>query len=133
MGEREKYNRDKFIPYLQAMVDADGRSMRKISLAAGQDHGAIRRILKLGSRPTRDGCIAFAHLFGVDPNEFLQMAGYEPLVYFDLSLADPNEFSPDVKEVAQELMKIEDVNVRRRVSESVLQLVRQMFTGAVKD
>jgi len=46
---------------------------------------------------------------------------------------DPNEFSPDVKEVAQELMKIEDVNVRRRVSESVLQLVRQMFTGAAEE
>jgi len=47
-----------------------------------------------------------------------------------LSLADPNEFSPDVKEVARELMKIEDINVRRRVSESVLRLVREMFTGA---
>ncbi len=129
MGEREKYKRDEFVPYLQALVDADGRSMRKISLAAGQDHSAVRRVLKLGTRPTRDACIAFAHLFGVHPNEFLQKAGYEPLAYFDLSLADPNEFSPDVKEVARELMKIEDINVRRRVSGSVLRLVREMFTG----
>ncbi len=129
MGEREKYKRDIFVPYLRALVEADGSSMRKISLAAGQDHGAVRRILKLGTRPTRDACIAFAHYFGVDPNEFLQKAGYEPLAYFDLSLADPNEFSPDVKRVARELMKIEDVNVRRRVSESVLRLVKEMFIG----
>lgn len=130
MGEREKFKPEIFIPYLQALVDADGRSMRKISLTAGQDHGALRRILKLGTRPSRDACIAFAHLFDVDPNEFLQKAGYEPLAFFDLSLADPNEFSPDVKRVARELMKIEDINVRRRVSESVLRLVREMFTGA---
>ncbi len=129
MGEREKYKREEFVPYLQALVDKDGRSMRKISLAAGQDHSAVRRVLKLGTRPTRDACIALAHVFNIDPNEFLQKAGYEPLAYFDLSLADPNEFSPDVKQVARELMKIEDINVRRRVSESVLQLVRQMFTG----
>lgn len=130
MGGRKKYKREEFVAYLQALVDADGRSMRKISLAAGQDHSAVRRILKLGTRPSQDACIAFAHLFDIDPNEFLQRAGYEPLAFFDLSLADPNEFSPDVKEVARELMKIEDINVRRRVSSSVLRLVREMFTGA---
>jgi len=70
MGEREKYKREEFVPYLQALVNKDGQSMRKISLVCGQDPGAVRRVLKLGTRPTRDARIAFAHYFGVDPNEF---------------------------------------------------------------
>ena len=129
MGEKDKFKREVFIPFLQALVDKEDRSMRQISLSCGMDHGAVRRYLKHGSRPGKDSCIAMAHYFGLHPNEFLEKAGYKPLDYFDLSLADPNEFSPDVKEVAQELMKIEDASVRKRVSEAVLRLVREMFTG----
>ena len=132
MGEKEKFKREIFIPFLQALVDKEERSMRQISLSCGMDHGAVRRYLKKGSRPGRDACIAMAHYFGRHPNEFLEKAGYMPLAYFDLSLADPDEFPPDVKKVAQELMKIEDGAVRQRVSDAVLKLVKEMFTESAE-
>ncbi len=128
MGEKEKFKREIFVPFLQELVDNEDRSMRQISLGCGMDHGAVRRYLKVGSRPGKDACIALAHYFDLHPNEFLEKAGYTPLAYFDLSLVDPDEFPPDVKEVAQELMKIEDGAVRQRVSDAVLKLVKEMFT-----
>ena len=66
------------------------------------------------------------------PNEVLQKAGYAPLAHFDLSLMDPEEFSPDVKKVAQTLMRIEDAETRRRVSDAVLKLVQEMYIGEEK-
>ena len=54
------------------------------------------------------------------------------MAHFDLSLMDPEEFSPDVKKVAQTLMRIEDAETRRRVSDAVLKLVQEMFIGEEK-
>jgi hypothetical protein len=124
------YDPDEFIPFLEKLLEERNETCRQASLAAGLDHGAAQRYVKAGSRPSQDACIALAHHFGIHPNLMLEKAGYPPLAYFDLSLADPSEFAPEVKEVALELMKIENAEVRRRVCAAVLRLVREMFTQA---
>jgi len=88
----------------------------------------VRRLLKTGARPSTDSCIALAHYFGAPPNTMLAKAGYQPRAYYDLSLADPNEYATEVKAVAQELMKIGDPATRERVCAAVVRLVREMFT-----
>ena len=123
------YTPEEFVPFVKRLVEESQQSMRQVSLGAGLDHAALYRYLNQGQRPNQDACIALAHYFKVHPNEMLQKAGYPPRAYFDLSLADPDEFSPEVKAVAQELMKIEDDAQRRRVAQTVLQLVEEMFTG----
>lgn len=125
--EQIEYTPEKFIPFLKELVAASKQSFRQISLSAGLDHGAVRRYIN-GTKPSRDACIALVQYFDIHPNEMLEKAGYPARGFFDLSLADPAEFAPEVKEVAQELMKIDEAAIRRRVCNAVLQLVREMFT-----
>lgn len=49
------------------------------------DRGALWRFIKNETRPHRDACILLAQRFGVNPNEMLQAAGYDPIPLFDLS------------------------------------------------
>jgi hypothetical protein len=128
MRDHTGYEPEVFVPFLEGLLTEHQRSYRQASLGAGLDPGAVRRLLKTGARPSADSCIALAHYFNVPPNTMLAKAGYQPRAYYDLSLADPNEFAPEVKAVAQELMKIGDPAIRQRVSDAVLRLVREMFT-----
>ncbi len=123
-----QYKPETFMPYLKELVESSKQTLRQISLAAGLDHAAMQRYIKRGSKPSQDACIALADYFGIHPNVVLEKAGYAPRASFDLSLADPNEFPPEVKEIALELMEIEDTDMRRRVCGAVLQLVKEMFT-----
>ena len=132
MRTRKGYDPDQFVPFLQGLLEENNETAREASLASGLDHGAAQRYLRYKGRPSQDSCIALANHFGINPNVMLSKAGYPPQPYFDLSLTDPNEFAPEVKEVALELMKIEDTQVRRRVCDAVLRLIREMFT-AVED
>jgi DNA-binding phage protein len=131
--KKYEYTMEEFVPYMKELVARSKQSMRQVALGAGLDHSALYRYLNQGQRPNQDACVALAHYFGVHPNEVLQKAGYPARAYFDLSLADPDEFSPEVKAVGQELMKIEDEAQRRRVAETVMNLVQEMFTGQEED
>ena len=123
------YDPEVFIPFLRDLIDKNGQSFRQTSLGSGLDHGAVRRYLNGGTKPARDACISLAYHFDIHPNLMLEKAGYPPLDYFDLSLADPSEMAPEVKEVARELMRLENPHLRRRVCQSMLQLIQQMFTA----
>jgi len=67
--------------------------------------------------------VALADHFGVNPNEILQAAGYEPLHFFDRSLIQPGELSPEVKALAAQLQQIKDPTTRRRVIEAMKTLI----------
>ncbi len=129
MRDRTGYRPEVFVAFVEQLLAEHNCSYRQASLGAGLDPGAVRRLLKTGARPSVDSCVALAHYFKVPPNVMLAKAGYAPRAYYDLSLADPDEFAPEVKAVAQELMKIGEVELRQRVCEAVLRLVREMFTA----
>jgi hypothetical protein len=133
MRTRAGYQREQFIVFLEKLLEERNESPRQASLASGLDHGAIQRFLHRGTRPSQDTCIALSHHFGVHPNVMLETAGYPTQPYFDLSLANPLEFPPEVKQVALELKKIENPEVRRRVCAAVLRLLREMLTAPGMD
>jgi transcriptional regulator with XRE-family HTH domain len=128
MRDHSGYRPEIFVAFLEQLLAQHHCSYRQASLGAGLDPGAVRRLLKTGARPSVDSCLALAHYFNVPPNTMLAKAGYPPRAYYDLSLADPNDFAPEVKAVAVELMRIADPEARHRVCEAVLRLVREMFT-----
>ena len=130
MRDHTGYEPDVFVPFLEGLLTEQHRTYREASLGAGLDPGAVRRLLKTGVRPSQDTCINLALYFHIAPNIVLAKAGYQPRVYFDLSLADASEFAPEVKAVAQELMKIADPALRERVCTAVVRLVGEMFTLA---
>ncbi len=100
------YNWERMSEYLKTLLEKRDVSMRKASLEAGLNHGAIGSFVR-GRRPHRDSCLIMAEYFNVDPQDMLAMAGYEPMPLVDRSLIDPNEFPPDIKEFSAELMGFE--------------------------
>jgi len=122
-SRRTGYDPSEFIPYLKRLLAERNESYRQASLGAGLDRSAVWRFMEQGTRPHRDACILLAQHFGVNPNEMLQAAGYEPIPLFDLSLADSDEYPPEVKAVARALARIEDPERRRAACEAVHVLV----------
>ena len=124
-------NFDSLSSLLRMLLDKSGESYRQASRAAGLPHNAISKYLR-GTRPSRDACIALADHFGVNPNEMLQAAGYEPLHFFDRTLVDPDQMSEDVRALAAQIQEIQDPEIRRRLIEAMQVLVEtylQASTG----
>jgi len=122
-SRRTGYDPSVFIPYLRRLLAERNESYREASLGAGLDRSAVWRFVEQETRPHRDACILLAQHFGVNPNEVLQAAGYEPIPLFNLSLADPAEYPPEVKAVAGALARIEDPERRRAACEAVRALL----------
>jgi transcriptional regulator with XRE-family HTH domain len=108
---------------LRRLLSKSGESYRQASLAAGLPNNAISRYLK-GTRPGRDACIALADHFGINPNEMLQAAGYEPMRLFDRRLEDPEAIAPEVEALAAEIMAIEDDAVRQEMVQALRQILQ---------
>ena len=117
------YDRAALAEYLDRQRQAHNESFREASLAAGLDHGALLRYVKKLNRPTRESCIALADHFGVNPNEILTRAGYDPLHFFDRSLVDPAALAPEVAELALYLNRLSPLARRREVCQAVRALV----------
>ena len=114
-SKRAGYDREQFVPFLRRLLEERNETYREAAIKAGLDRSSVWRFLNKGTRPHRDACILLAQHFEVNPNEMLAAAGYEPIALFDLSLVDPDEFSPEVKALARVLTEIPDPEKRRRV------------------
>jgi len=122
MVSLKNFNAPEFCQYLKNLVESRHTTMRQASLQAGLDHGAVGRFTR-GRRPSRDSCLLLAEVFEVDPNEMLARAGYEPMPIVDRTLIDPNEFPPDIKAFATELMAFEPER-RREIFGAVKTLLK---------
>jgi transcriptional regulator with XRE-family HTH domain len=127
------YDRAALADYLEELRQARNESYREASLAAGLDHGALLRYTKKRSRPTRESCITLADHFGVNPNEILTRAGYDPLQIFDRSLVDPDALAPEVEELAAFLNTLSPLARRREVCNAVRELVTAISQGDAGD
>lgn len=121
-GGRE-YDRAAFADYLRQMLEARNESMREASLIAGLNHGSLNRFIHGLQRPTRESCIAIADHFGVNPNEVLTRAGYDPLHFFDRSLIDPQALPAEVAELAEHLSRVQPISRRRQLCQTIRQLL----------
>lgn len=125
------YDRAAFAAYLSELLEARNESMREASLAAGLNHSAVNRFITDRQRPTRESCIALADHFGLNPNEMLERAGYEPMHFFDRSLVDPEAMPPDVLELSRYLRRIRPYGRRRQLCRVIRELLdlAQPFNG----
>ncbi len=114
-SKRAGYDPEPFVAFVTRLLEARNETYREAAMRAGLDRSSVWRFLHQEVRPHRDACILLAQHFQVNPNEMLALAGYEPIALFDLSLASPDEFPPEVKALAQALTGIADIEKRRRV------------------
>jgi transcriptional regulator with XRE-family HTH domain len=123
-GKRKSdYDPIPFQKLLRQLLDETGESYRVASSAAGLSPTTISNYMR-DMRPMRDACIALADHFGVNPNEFLKAAGYEPLHFFDRRLIDPNALPPDIERLFGEIMLLEDETVRQEMVDTLRQVLR---------
>lgn len=123
MRDKSDYDPVPLQQLLQKLLEETGESYRQASQASGLHHTVISKYMS-GTRPGRDACIALADHFGMNPNEMLQVAGYEPLEFFDRRLEDPEAMSPEVEAFVAELMEIEDDDIRQEMVEALRQVLK---------
>ena len=78
---RDEYNPQPFIARLEQLLAERNETRREAALRAGLDHQTLRRYIN-GHRPDRQSLLVLADYFEVNPNEFLQLAGYPPMKIF---------------------------------------------------
>jgi transcriptional regulator with XRE-family HTH domain len=120
------YNPEPFIQRLKGLLEKHNESYREAGLNAGLDHQAIRRILA-GLRPSMVNCILLADHFGVNPNEFLEMAGWPTLKTFDVQAINSEQLPSEAVEVAVALAKIPNPGTRKEIVSAILILVKKYF------
>ncbi len=120
------YDPEPLIARIKDLLQKHNESYREASLRAGLDHQAIRRIFA-GQKPQMHICILLADHFGVNPNEFLQLAGWPTLKAFDVKAVDPASLPLESTEVALAVARISEPRVRKEVTEAMLTLLKKYF------
>ena len=87
---------------LQAVVDADGRSLRDISLAAGLSHGYLHGILRDDKEPTLDRFQLVCKEMGVSATKILLGVDVSPEAEAIMKLLDAD---PDVRAAVLALLE----------------------------
>lgn len=115
-----------FIARLNELMEKHNESYREAGLGAGLDHQAIRRILS-GQRPVMVNCILLADHYGVNPNEFLELAGWPTLKVFDVRGLETDRLPPEAVDVALALSRVPDPGVRKQLATAVITLLQKHF------
>jgi hypothetical protein len=115
-----------FTARLNELMEKHNESYREAGMNAGLDHQAIRRILS-GQRPAMVNCILLADHYGVNPNEFLELAGWPTLKVFDVRGLETDRLPPEAVDVALALSRVPDPGVRKQLATAVITLLQKHF------
>jgi len=115
----KNYDSARLIATLEGLLAERNESYREASLRAGLDHGAVRRYMRDDQRPSRGSLLALADHFEVNPNDLLVRAGYQPMKMFERDAVDLAGLTPDVRQLADDLERIGDPVLRRRLTEAL--------------
>jgi transcriptional regulator with XRE-family HTH domain len=122
-----RYDSKPFITRILKLLEERNESYREAALASSLDHQALHRYLTGYRRPHMHACILLADHFGINPNEFLQLANYPPLKVFDVQTANAERLPPEAVDVAMDLARIPDSGMRKAVAEAMRALLKQYF------
>jgi transcriptional regulator with XRE-family HTH domain len=115
---KEGYKAKKFDPTrscnrIESLMAEKNLSMRQVGIESGLDHQVIRRLKEVqAKRPNMTYCILLADYFGVNPNEFLQLAGWPPLNVFDIKRASIDNLPTEAVDVALDIAKVRSSNTK---------------------
>ena len=120
------YDPKPMVDRIQTLLNKHNESYREAALRSGLDHQAIRRVLS-GQRPSIAACILLADHFGINPNEFLGLAGLPKLKAFDIHIASAEGLPAEAVEVAMDIARIKDPGTRKQVAEAIRILLAKYF------
>jgi len=125
-SRHEGYNPKPFIARLEQLLAQRNETRREAALRAGLDHQTIRRYLN-GQRPDRQSLLVLADYFEVNPNEFLQLAGYLPMKIFEVKTKSAEALPPEAVDVAMDIARIADPRTRKAVVQAIRTLLKKYF------
>lgn len=101
---------------IKELLDERHESLRAAGIHSGLDHQFVRRIVNKGERPNMVACIMLADYFGVNPNEFLQLAQWPTLKIFDLAHSNKQkQVPPEAVDLALDLAEFPNAESRRKL------------------
>ena len=123
---RGEYNPQPFIARLEQLLAERNETRREAALRAGLDHQTLRRYIN-GHRPDRQSLLVLADYFEVNPNEFLQLAGYPPMKIFEVKTKSAEALPPEAVDVAMDIARIADPGTRKAVVQAIRTLLKKYF------
>ena len=114
------------IERINHLLERNNETIREAALSSGLDHQAVRRYLS-GQRPNMIACILLADHFGVNPNEFLELAGWPTLKSFDIHTESAENLPPEAVDVAFDIARISDPGARRQVAQAIRTLLTKYY------
>ncbi len=113
------YDPERLAAVFKRLLEEHNESYREASLRAGLDHATLGRYIREKQRPSRSSLLVLADHFGVNPNDLLELAGYDPLEIFEREAADLEGVSPAVRALVDDLERIPDPVLRKRLAEAM--------------
>jgi transcriptional regulator with XRE-family HTH domain len=126
------YESGPFVNRIKDLLKQRNQSYREAALAAGLDHQGIRRILA-GQQPSLANCILLANYFDVNPNVFLQLAGWPALKVFDVEIIKGEHLPQEAVDVALAVAKISNSNSRKQIASAILALIAAYFGASEQE
>ena len=117
------YDPEQLTTVLEQLLEEHNESYRQASLRAGLDHAALGRYIRDQQRPSRGSLLMLADHFGVNPNDLLELAGYDSLAIFEREASDIQGLSHPVRALLDDLQSIADPVLRKRLAEAMRLLI----------
>lgn len=128
-SKKKRFDPEPLITRLEQLMSEKNLSMRQVGIESGLDHQVIRRLKEVqAKRPNMTYCILLADYFEVNPNEFLQLAGWPQLKVFDIRHVSVDNLPPEAVDVALDIAKIPNSRTRKQVAEAVRVLLKEYFS-----
>lgn len=122
----QPYDPAQLVKRLTELMVKHNESYRETALRSGLDHQGVRRILS-GQRPKMVSCILLAEHYGLNPNEFLSLAGLPKLKVFDIQTETTKNLPVEAVEVAKAVSRIQSPKKRKEVAQAILTMVNHYF------
>jgi len=129
----KNYDPARLVAVLEKLLTERNESYREASLRSGLDHGAVRRYMRDDQRPSRGALLALADHFEVNPNDLLVRAGYQPMKMFERDTVALTGLTSDVRQLADDLERIGDPVLRRRLTEALRLLIAGYLAEGTPD
>ena len=119
--QKTRFDSQRLAEVLDRLRRARNESFREASLRAGLDAGALRRYVVNRQRPAPEALFALAHHFEVNPNDLLELAGYDRIPLLD---QPPRDMLPaEVRPLVDDLARIPDPGLRQRLVRAIRLLI----------
>jgi len=128
-AKKNVYISDSFVNCIKELLKEKKLTYREAALDAGLDHQGIRRILA-GQQPSLANCILLANYFGVNPNEFLHLAGWPTLKVFEVEIVKGEHLPQEAVDVALALAKLPNSTARKQIATAIMGLIAAYFPSA---